>query len=229
MQVHKFDSFSRDGETVGDTAYRRIRADIVHGRLKPLQKLKLDVLKETYAVSVPTLRELLSKLTAEELVTAEGQRGFEVAPISEAGLRDIAELRILLETFALRQSIARGDLDWKGDVVSAHYKLSIVEKDLIAGDRSQVEPWVRHDWGFHFSTVSACDAPALMRTHSSVFDRFQRYHMLVLDFRGQPAADEHLRLRDLVLDRRADEAVELLTAHVRSGVEHILGTGRIPR
>jgi DNA-binding GntR family transcriptional regulator len=30
------------GETVGETAYRRIRTDIVFGRLVPGEKLKLD-------------------------------------------------------------------------------------------------------------------------------------------------------------------------------------------
>jgi DNA-binding GntR family transcriptional regulator len=229
MEIHKFDKFGHHGETVGAVAFRRIRADIVHGRLKPCEKLKLEVLKRQYGVSVTTLRELLNKLSAEELVTAEGQRGFEVAPISEAGLRDIADLRILLETHALRRSIEVGNLDWEGDVVSAHYKLAIVEKDLIGGGPRHVELWVRRDWGFHHATISACNAHALMQTHSSVYDRFLRYHMLVLSFRGKPAADEHARLRDLVVSRKADAAVELLTSHVESGVEHILGTGLIPR
>lgn len=228
MQIHKFDAFGHDGETVGDVAYRRIRSDIVHGRIKPLRKLKLEVLKEEYAVGISTLREILSKLTMEELVTAEGQRGFEVAPISERGLRDIADLRILLETHALRRSLAAGDLEWRGNVVAAHYKLAAVEKDLMAGGASAVEKWVRYDWGFHHATISACNAPALMQTHSSVFDRYMRYHMLVLSFRGRIAAEEHERMRDLVLAGEADAAVDLLVFHVQSGVEHVLGTGQIP-
>lgn len=228
MEIHKFDQFGHHGETVGDVAFRRIRADIVHGHLKPGEKLKLGELKRKYDVSVSTLREILNKLSVEELVTAEGQRGFEVAPISEAGLRDVADLRILLETHALRRSIEAGNLDWEGDVVSAHYKLSIVEKGLIGGDQSHVELWVRRDWGFHHATISACNAHALMQTHSSVFDRFIRYHMLVLSFRGKPAAEEHARLRDLVVARKADAAVKLLTSHIHAGVEHVLGTGRIP-
>lgn len=228
MLHRKFDDFGQDGETVGDIAFRRIRTDIIHGRLQPGQKLRLDVLKERYEVSVSTLREILNRLTVEEFVSAEGQRGFEVTRVSAAGLRDIAALRVLLETYALRKAIAEGDLNWEGAVVSAHYKLAAVEKNLIGGDRSQVEKWVQQDWGFHHATISACNAPALMTTHSSVFDRFIRYHLLVLDFRGKPAADEHERLRDLVLARKADEAVQVLTSHVDSGLQHILSTGKIP-
>lgn len=228
MNFLRFETDAQDGETVGDVGYRRLRADIVNGRLKPLDKLKLEQLREVYTVSVSTLREILNRLAVEELVTAEGQRGFHVAPISQRDLRELADLRTLLETNALRRSIEGGDLDWQGNVVSAHYKLSIVERQLMQGDPASVEQWVRRDWGFHHATISACDQHALMQAHASVFDRYARYHMLVLDFRGEAVAEDHARLRDLVLARDADTAVNLLGRHIQSGMDHILGTGRIP-
>jgi len=228
MENLRFDIVGREGETIGDIAYRRIRSDVVNGKLKPLEKLKLDHLRKVYSASVTTLREILNKLVVEELVTAEGQRGFRVAPIDEADLRGLADLRILLECHALRRSMANGDLEWEARVVSAHYKLSVIEKELIAGNNGRVSQWVQHDWGFHHATIAASDGLPLMRTHSSVFDRYARYHMLALDFRGKPVAEDHERLRDLVLARDADAAEALLVRHIQSGVEHILGTGRIP-
>ncbi|WP_108661229.1 GntR family transcriptional regulator [Acuticoccus kandeliae] len=228
MEFSRFEVDAKDGETVGDVAYRRIRSDIVNGRLKPLDKLKLDKLKTAYNASVTTLREILNRLAVEELVTAEGQRGFRVAPISATELRELADLRVLLETHALARSMQNGDLDWQGNVVSAHYKLSVIEKELIEGKPDWLDRWVRHDWGFHYATISACNTHALMQTHSSIFDRFMRYHMLVLDFRGTGVAEDHVALRDLVLARDTERAVALLTRHVESGVAHILGTGRIP-
>jgi DNA-binding GntR family transcriptional regulator len=41
---------------IGETAYRRIRSDIVFGKLLPGQKLTLDRMKEAYNASVSTLR-----------------------------------------------------------------------------------------------------------------------------------------------------------------------------
>src|SRR3954464_2775911 len=81
-------------ETVGDDGYRRIRADIIFGKLRPEQKLRLEALKEEYGVSVSTLREILSRLSSECLVLAEGRRGFEVSPVSVDNLRELAELRL---------------------------------------------------------------------------------------------------------------------------------------
>src|SRR5882757_1262383 len=115
-------------ETIGDDGYRRIRTDIVFGRLRPGQKLKLEALKEAYGVSVSTLREILSRLTSEGLVLAEGRRGFEVAPVSIDNLQELAELRLLLEGHAMEASFARADMEWEGRVVSAHHKLAATER-----------------------------------------------------------------------------------------------------
>jgi DNA-binding GntR family transcriptional regulator len=103
-----------DYDSIGEKTYRQIRTDILFGKLLPGEKLKLDRLREDYRASVGTLRELLNRLATEGLVVAEGQRGFEVAPVSAANLREIAALRLLLESHALTRSFATGDMDWEG-------------------------------------------------------------------------------------------------------------------
>lgn len=226
--IHKSFFEPQSSDSVGDIGYRQIKSDIIRGNLKPGEKLKIDVLKSRYDLGAGTVREILTRLWVEELVAAEGMKGFEVAPVSQADLRDVAALRLLLETQALRQSISGGDLRWEAEVVRAHYMLSTVEDKLGAGDLSIVNAWVQQDWEFHHATISACASPALMSAHSGAFDRFIRYHMLVLDFRGRPAAEEHVRLRDLVIARDTEAAVDLLTSHIHSGLEHVLATGRIP-
>src|SRR5690554_2217984 len=117
-------------DTVGEITFRKIRGDIIAGTLQPGQKLKLEQLKSKYAVSVSTLREILNRLTTEDLVVAEGQRGFQVSPATKANLREMGDLRLVLENHALEMSFAMGDLDWEAQVVAAHHKLSSIEKAL---------------------------------------------------------------------------------------------------
>jgi DNA-binding GntR family transcriptional regulator len=124
------------GEAVGDDGYRRIRSDVVFGRLRPGQKLRLEGLKETYGVSISTLREILSRLTAEGLVIAEGRRGFEVPPVSIENLKELAELRLLLESHAMQVSFENADVEWEGRVVSAHHKLASTERLMEQGSVS---------------------------------------------------------------------------------------------
>ena len=78
------------GTPVGEMTYRRVRADIVYGRLAPGQKLTLDRMRDAYGSAVSTLREIFNGLASEGLITAEGARGFEVASISPDNLREIA-------------------------------------------------------------------------------------------------------------------------------------------
>ena len=214
-------------ETIGDNAYRRIRADIIFGRIAPSQKLKLDKLKDVYGASISTLREILSRLTSEGLVVAEGQRGFEAAPVSVENLREVAALRQLLEGFALEQSFAAGDVEWEGRVVAAHHKLAALEQRMRDGDMSQTEMWKRYDWEFHQALISACGSKVLMDTHAAIFDKYLRYQMIALSFRGDIAAREHRVMLEAALDRDAATAKSMLEKHVGGGVEHALATGTI--
>ena len=212
-------------QTIGEATYGRMRADIIACRLAPGQKLRLEPLRETYGAGVSTLREILNRLASEDLVIAEGQKGFAVAPATAADLREIADLRLLLESHAMRLSFMHGDLDWEGRVVAAHYKLAATERHLLAGKERETTDWVRYDFAFHNALISACGSKALLDLHAAIFDRFLRYHMLAVSFRGQGVVDDHRALFDLALKRDVDGALAMLASHVNRGVEHVLGTG----
>lgn len=214
--------------SIGELAYRRIRSDIIFGRLAPAQKLRLEVLRETYGTSVSTLRELLNRLASEGLVEAEGQKGFMVCPVSATNLREIAAMRLLLEGHALAQSFDAGDMEWEGRVVAAHHKLAQMEKRMLARDRADPELWKRYDWEFHHALVSACGSQVLMESHAAIYDRYLRYQMVAVIFRGEIAADEHEILLDCALRRDKARAAQVLAVHIGACVDHTVATGALP-
>jgi GntR family transcriptional regulator, carbon starvation induced regulator len=215
-----------ENEAVGDDGYRRIRADIVFGRLKPGQKLKLDGLKESYGVSVSTLREILSRLTADGFVLAEGRRGFEVALVSVENLRELAELRLLLESHAMQASFANADVEWEGRIVSAHHKLASTER-LMEKGLGELEQWKRYDGEFHQALISNCGSRVLMEAHALVFDKYFRYQMVAFLYRGSEPALQHRALLESALKRDAASAIATLTQHVNNCVEHALATSSL--
>jgi DNA-binding GntR family transcriptional regulator len=219
--------FDDQAASVGERAYRRIRADIVFGRLPPGRRLKLDSLKSEYGPSVSTLREILNRLSSERLVIAEGQKGFEVAPVSAKNLREIAALRQMLEGHALEQSFRIGNMEWEGRVVAAHHRLARLEQRMADGDRSCTEQWKQYDWQFHQALISACGSKMLVDTHAAVFDKYLRYQMIALSYRGDIAAREHALLLECAMSRDAARARDVLGRHVSGGVEHALATGTI--
>ena len=97
----------RETATKTEAAYRLLRRDILSTRLSPGTPLKLNALRDAYGVGWTPLREALSRLEAERLVTAISNRGFAVAPVSRAELEDLARSRLVVELPLLVESIER--------------------------------------------------------------------------------------------------------------------------
>lgn len=214
-------------QPVGESVYQALRADIIMGRLAPGARLRPDTLRAAYQAGLSTLREALSRLAADGFVVAEGQRGFGVAPISVAGLRDIADLRLLLETHALRKSLEAGTLDWEAAVIAAHHKLDAQEDRLERGDTSAIADWRRSDWTFHQALISACGSRVLMQSHAEAFDKYLRYQMIALAFRPAASRPEHRALMQAALARDVAGITAMLEHHIRAGVAQALSLGRL--
>lgn len=213
------DTKAADEITVGDRVYQQVRSDIIFGKLPPSHRLKLDHLRGEYGVSVGTLRELLNRLAAEGLVVAEGQRGFEVAPVSVQNFRELAALRLLLESHAMTLSFGQGDMDWEGRVVAAYHKLSAMEQRLMSGEKSDTRTWKKYDWEFHHALISACGSNVLLQAHSPVYDKYLRYQMVAAIFRGKVPMLEHRKLHDAALKRDTASACRVLAKHIDDCVE----------
>jgi DNA-binding GntR family transcriptional regulator len=98
--TNHFEAASQAPRTLVERAYRSLRHDVICGKLAPGERLRVEHLKDQYEVGAGTLREALSLLVSDALVTSEGQRGFRVAPISVADLEDLTNTRVMLETEA---------------------------------------------------------------------------------------------------------------------------------
>ncbi len=213
---------SKTGVTVGSSTYEKLKHDIIFGVLAPGTKLKLGPLRQSYEASVSTLRETLNRLASEGFVTAEEQRGFFVSPVSNKDLIEITNLRVLLECHAIRKSVVAGGTEWEGNLVAAHYKLHQMEKRMATGDESEKETWKRFDWEFHLALIQACDSQNLLDLHAIIYDKYLRYQMLVLTYRGQVAVEEHKAIFDAALARDAELAGRLLEQHIQNGLDHTL-------
>jgi DNA-binding GntR family transcriptional regulator len=213
---------AKSKNVVGASTYQRIKRDIIFGDLASGSKLKLNGLRERYAASMSTLRETLNRLASEGFVDAQDQRGFFVTPVSREDLIEIANLRVLLECHALRLSVEHGTTDWEGNLVAAHHKLHLMEQKMLAGDDSQKENWKRYDWEFHLALIEACGSRNLLALHSVLYDKYLRYQMLVLTYRGEAAVVEHRQMFDAALNRDVDRASQTLQHHIEEGLEHTL-------
>jgi GntR family carbon starvation induced transcriptional regulator len=213
----------RRSETWTKQAYALVRQDILSGRLPPGSKLKVERLKELYGIGPTPLRESLSRLSSEGLVVAEQLRGFRVAPVSRKELQELSELRVMLETEALRSSIAIGDADWEGQIAAAFHKLDRLERRVNQGEVPNPDEWEDRNREFHDSLVAAADSKWLLRLRTQLFDLTERYRRYGREVLAANHSDrlsvEHRAMMEAALDRNAEEAVRLMTGHILSNVK----------
>ena len=206
--------------TVGENTYELIKKDIIFGVLPPLKKLKLQELKKIYNASVSTLREILSRLTGDGFVFAEEQKGFYVSPVSKSDLIEIANLRILIESHALKKSIQNTTPEWEGSLLAAHHKLNLYEQEMLDSEVENRNNWKKYDSEFHQSLVKNCGSNNLIELHKLIFDKYLRYQLLILTFRGKGSIDEHKKLLDFTLVKNYSKAQSVLKEHINNGIIH---------
>lgn len=199
-----------------EAAYETIRGDILSGDLAPGTKLRFEMLRERYAVGSSTLREALTRLVGEALVTSEEQRGFRVASISLEDFGDLSRTRKLVEIEALRQSIIFGDDIWEGNVVAAFHRLSKVEEKLPEGPERQQDEFEERNREFHYALIAACPSRWLKYMHGILFQQSERYRRISLCNKKEPRDihSEHKAVLDAVLARDVDLACRLEGEHI---------------
>lgn len=215
---------SEEPRTRADEALLTLRRDIVTGHFKAGEKLRPDLLEAQYGIGRNPIREALSRLAVEGLVRGEGQRGFQVAPISRGELLDIADLRQRFSTLALARSIELGDEDWEAGIVAAFHRMARMQDSLVGDPASYADEWEVRNGAFHAALESACRSPWLQYFCAILYEQSERYRRSLVRYPElRPAIHvEHKAILDACLARRADEACRLLSDHILKGAQATL-------
>ena len=198
--------------------YRWLKNDIIRGVYQPDEKLRMSLLTARYGLGVGPLREALSQLVAERLVTVVNQKGYNVASMSEKELLDIFDARANMEAMLVRLAIERGDDAWEAEILARAHMLSKLE----ANDASEnmLDEWDRRHQAFHTAIVAGCGSHYLVHLRDRLFDLAARYRFIwlrrtVLSVEMlEDKHDQHQQLTEVILARDAARASELMRQHL---------------
>ena len=225
----------KERATKTETAYRLLRRDILTARLMPGAALKLAMLGEAYGVGWTPLREALSRLEAERLVTAVSNRGFAVAPVSRRELEDLSRARLVVEVPLLLESVEKGGSGWEEAVVTTHYRLSRCKTALEDPSDAAIDAWDECHEAFHAALLSAAEPGWLMRFRATVSDQLRRHHRALsltpavrapaaghrgasddamAALREAQSIGAHTALMEAALDRNLDRTRALMQDHI---------------
>lgn len=201
--------------TRADQAYERLRADILHGRIEPGARLRVEALAATYGLSSGVIREALPRLVGQGLAVSTPQRGVRVVSVDPDDLQQLTEAAIEVETLVLRKSIAEGSLDWEAQVLATHHHLSRLDLRNEGGEIN--EDWSVAHTRFHLALLDGCSNHRLKGVASSLRDAGEVYRQWA-DRPGELTPEDHVanhrRLCEFSVARDADAAVEALRQHI---------------
>ena len=204
-----------DDETLAETAFARLRHDIIAGVRPPGERLRIAKLKALYGIGPTPLREALQKLSRDGLVIAEGNRGFTVAPLDPAEFADLNLARTVIEKEALRLSVARGDAEWEARIVATRHILQKEDAALAHCTDAVPDTWEQANAAFHNALVSACGSSWLLTVRAQLHDLCERYRRVAVYQRlgARDIGAEHAAIAEAALARDADRCAALIEQH----------------
>ncbi|MFD7292024.1 GntR family transcriptional regulator [Streptomyces sp. NPDC059897] len=200
-----------------------LRRAITSGEIRPGMPIRQDALAEQLGVSRVPLREALKTLEGQSLVVHHAHRGYFVAELSLAELREVYRIREILEAEAVREAMRAG-----GAVLDALEEAQgEVEAQAAAADVAAMAAANRR---FHFVLFEASGMTRLVRLIATLWDATDAYRSLYYadSISREHVLVEHRAVLDALREGRTEDAVRLLDGHREHAVaalEGLLGEG----
>ncbi|MBV8041890.1 DNA-binding transcriptional regulator CsiR [Pluralibacter sp.] len=198
--------------------YRWLKNDIIRGEYLPDEKLRMSLLTSRYGLGVGPLREALSQLVAERLVTVVNQKGYRVAPMSESELLDIFDARANMEAMLVQLAVERGTDEWEAEVLARAHMLNKLESS--EASEELLEEWDLRHQAYHTAIVAGCGSQYLLQMRQRLFDLAARYRFIWLRktvLSVEMLEDKHVQheaLTQAILARDAALSSELMRQHL---------------
>ena len=198
------------GPSLTEQAAESIRSRIVRGVLQCGEPLSEIALAQELGVSKTPVREALIQLKRQGLVEIHPQRGTFVFEMNAAEVRDLAEMRAILEGAALRLAVERD-----GEALCRAWE-PIVAAMQAAASAGDAEAYRVLDGAFHDAIVDAAGNAFLTDAFTGIAFRIQalRSRLSLDPSLNISSLDEHVQLLDMVRNKRSKKAADLLQSHI---------------
>ncbi len=189
-----------DDITLRHRIYKQLRRAIIMGRRAPGERLSVEELCQTYESGISPVRDALQMLGQEGLVTIKPRSGYFVTSVTVKELRDLLDLREVLELAAVERAalrISEGELDALADVHAGY----------TGDDDESYDRYTDENRHFHYLLARASGNAELADMLVRLHDRLARF--MVLRHAGATQHETHaaivaaLRARDVATARQA--------------------------
>jgi len=205
-------------QSLASAVVERLREKIVSGELREGEQLRQDAIAAEFQISRIPVREALSHLAAEGLITIVANRGAVVSALSPEEIAELFETRAVLECYMLRHAMPNLTED---DFRRAEEILRKFEQSL--EDESEAKSWGEWNWQFHSTLYAPAERPvmlAFLKTVNQNCDRYTRLH-LVFTRNLHLAGEAHRQLLAACRTRDPEVAVDALWKHIMDAGQYL--------
>lgn len=157
MALSKDDRMNKaESVAIHERVYRQLRRRLMSGQFMPGQPISIRYLTDALGVSATPVREALKRLEAESALVKGRNRTLTVPVLSRAGLRDMRDIRILLEGLAAERATARITPD-EIDVATA-----ACQDMADAAEAGNIDLYLSANWDFHRTIYVAAQMETLV-------------------------------------------------------------------
>ncbi|EZI27551.1 MULTISPECIES: GntR family transcriptional regulator [Pseudomonas] len=191
-----------------------LRNAILDGRLPCGTAMRQQELASLFGVSRMPVREALRQLEAQSLLHVVMHKGAVVAPLIEDNSAETYELRMLLESEALRMSIP---LLTEADIAEADALIHALEQEK---DYTEIG---RLNRLFHMTLYGKAPNQRLLKLVEHGLneeERFLRFNLEAMGL-GETSQEDHRELLQLVAQKKVGESILTLRNHLMRGMEVI--------
>ena len=199
--------------SIANKVYSQLRREIVTSRLKPGERLQIKDWADRFGVSATPLRDALQMLANEGLITARSRSGFYVTQLTLGQLKDMLDLRRILEVAAVSQAAARITHDQLQELEGVHGAYT-------GQDAASLERYMDENRRFHYLLCLASGNRELAETVGRLMDRLGRF--MVLFGEDEEMAANHAEIVQLLRQREAEKACQAIARHLDLTQEFIL-------
>lgn len=222
---------------LSDRTYQFIRQKLASGELGPEGRLREEALAKELGVSRTPVREALRRLQSEGLVQQSPNCGVSVKILSSDELRDIMELRELLEGYAVTWAAENLSEDDFGELEAYCDQIHEIVKVVHMGKLTRLDGelkarWIQADLGFHRKLIEATGNRVAIRILDDlqILSRFAEFCRDNFDGNGllQDMARtwrDHRRVLRALRKGDSSSARHYMTVHLRTGLEQALEAG----
>lgn len=176
-----------NSETTKLKIYKEIRRTIIMGHREPGERLDIEEIARQYNTSITPVRDALQMLTQEGMVSIKPRSGYFVSRMTLKQLRDMMDLRKILELAAVERAAMR--------ITPAQIQeLRSVHAGYTGDDDVSYDRYTDENRKFHVTIAIASGNLELAEMIGRLHDRLARF--MVLRHAGQSQEFTHARIVD---------------------------------